>query len=451
MKIAPAQAVMHWPTGVPLVALIEADGRSAVRRSSIVGVPASWTVRTLADLDPRAPFADIAELAAHAAEQRSAHQRGGGWFVALGYELGRLVEPTARALAQDGPPPEDDRAWPALALARVDHGYRCLDGAWTPFGEPPAFALPALPKGCSVEPFVSRTSQGAYEEAVARTVGYIRAGDIFQANITHRLSARWAGEPRALAARLFAQASPRFGAYAEIAAAGRGGRARTICSASPELFLSYDARTRRIETQPIKGTRPASAPAHALERSEKDAAELAMITDLMRNDLGRVAQLGSVRVESPRTIEQHAGDAGVQHASSAVSATLAPGRTLADLLGATFPPGSVTGAPKVRAMQLIDALEPVERGLYTGAIGWIDDSGDMTLSVAIRTCALTHDTPAAGTIDLSVGAGIVADSDPRSEWEETLTKARALVRALESPQHAREPISGAPRGVVSSG
>lgn len=360
--------------------------------AELVGAP-TWTVRTLDELDPRDPFTDVRRCA----------DDPSWWVGAVSYDVGRLIEPSATALPRDGVPAADDRAVPALALARVEPG-----GTFTPAG------------GYTVGAFSSHTGRERYIDDVARSVELIHAGDCFQVNLAHRLSAPIEGDARAMSAALFERLHPGFGAHLELPG-------HTIVSVSPELFLRYDAPTRRVETRPIKGTRPVESPAGELERAEKDRAELAMITDLMRNDLGRVAQRGSVRVDEERTLEDHAGTLGVRHASSLVSCTLDDGVGLAELLSATFPPGSVTGAPKVRSMQVIDALEPVRRGFYCGCIFLIAPDGSMTASVPIRTLTIDH---ARSVVDLPVGAGIVADSDPQAEWDETMTKARAIVGAI---------------------
>jgi anthranilate/para-aminobenzoate synthase component I len=286
-------------------------------------------------------------------------------------------------------------------------------------------------------------SRQAYERAVARALEYIRAGDVYQVNLAHPLEGAFTGSARALASRLLRAARPWYGAYLEQA----GDERRALISASPESFLAYDARTRRVETRPMKGTRAGAGDPRELERNDKERAELNMIVDLMRNDLGRVCELGSVRVDAPRDVEAHgaasseksdggasvaARTPGVLQATATVSGTLRAGLDLADLLWATFPPGSVTGAPKVRAMQIIDELEPAPRGPYCGAIGWVGADGSGAFSVAIRTAeirGLAH-APALdsiqGTLRAWVGAGIVADSLPPAEWEETIVKAWAL-------------------------
>lgn len=183
----------------------------------------------------------------------------------------------------------------------------------------------------------------------------------------------------------------------------------------------------------MKGTRPGHAPPDELRASPKEHAELAMIVDLARNDLGRVCQPGSVRVHAPRDLERH--DAGnVLQATATVTGRLRPDRTPLDLLHALFPAASVTGAPKIRAMQIIDRLETARRGPYCGALGFLSDCGSAAFNVAIRSAALSAtprpDGELRGRLDYSVGAGIVADSNPRDEWEETLVKARPFLQDL---------------------
>jgi anthranilate/para-aminobenzoate synthase component I len=196
---------------------------------------------------------------------------------------------------------------------------------------------------------------------------------------------------------------------------------------SPERFLLLEGR--RVETRPIKGTRPRGlGPMHdqalgrELTESEKDRAENVMIVDLLRNDLSRVCRPGSVRVPELFTLEQHPT---VLHLVSTVVGETLPGVTATELLRATFPGGSITGAPKVRAMEIIAELEPTERGLYCGSIGYISHSGSMDTNIAIRTCVLRN-----GRIYFSGGGGIVADSDPEHEYRETLHKVQGIVRTL---------------------
>lgn len=290
-------------------------------------------------------------------------------------------------------------------------------------------------------PLVSAMGADAYKAAVRRAVEYIRDGDVFQVNLAHALEASFEGSTRRLFVDLSRSARPWFGAYAELE---NGDRCTTVLSVSPELFLDFDPADRRITTRPIKGTRPSTAPERELFDAPKDRAELNMIIDLMRNDLGRVSEYGSVRVQDARAIETHAvaqpdaqssaaiSDAastsspgGVRHAVATITGRLAPQRTITDLLCAAFPGGSITGAPKVRAMQIIEELEPSPRGLYCGSIALLDGRGHHTASIAIRTATVSGDR-----FRFPVGAGIVADSIAESEWLETLDKAGAVFRLV---------------------
>jgi anthranilate/para-aminobenzoate synthase component I len=195
-----------------------------------------------------------------------------------------------------------------------------------------------------------------------------------------------------------------------------------LISNSPELFLRVSPEGRVI-TRPIKGTRPrGSGMEDELRRSVKDQAELNMIVDLERNDLGRVCEIGSVRVTEPRVIEAHPT---VYHGVATIEGRLRDDVTFSGLLRATFPGGSVTGAPKIRAMQIIEELEPHSRGAYCGAIGYVAADGSMEFNVAIRTM-----TAKGGLIHIPVGGGIVADSEPAAEYEETLVKAKAMFDSL---------------------
>ncbi|MBK7403575.1 MAG: anthranilate synthase component I family protein [Phycisphaerales bacterium] len=270
-----------------------------------------------------------------------------------------------------------------------------------------------------------------YLAAVEQGLEYIRAGDVYQVNLAHRLGGRFRGSAEALYAALVEGARPRHG-LGVVSMLG-GGMGRAVLSLSPELFLSFDAGTRRIVTRPMKGTRPGDGDEAELLGATKDRAELAMIVDLMRNDLGRVCEFGSVRVETAREIERHGvGRGAVLQATATVGGVVREGVGTAEILGATFPPGSVTGAPKIRAMEIIRELEGFGRGPYCGCVGTFADDGSFELGVAIRTVVI--EGPVCGEtgefvdaeISYCVGAGIVADSDPESEWRETLDKARVL-------------------------
>ncbi len=261
----------------------------------------------------------------------------------------------------------------------------------------------------------SNFTRAGYEEAVARAIEYIRAGDVFQVNLSQRFTAGLNTSPQFLYDRL-CEASP--APYAACLIYGDF----ALLSNSPELFLQVTP-DRKVITRPIKGTRPRQAGMEQeLRDSAKDQAELNMIVDLERNDLGRVCEVGSVRVSERRTIEEHPT---VYHGVATIKGLLRREVTFVDLLRAVFPGGSVTGAPKIRAMEVIDELEPVARGPYCGAIGSVKADGSMIFNVAIRTMIAV-----AGEIHIPVGGGIVADSVPWSEYDETLVKTRAMFAAL---------------------
>jgi para-aminobenzoate synthetase component 1 len=357
----------------------------------------------------------------------------GGWIGFISYDLGRIIEP--RATMREHTPHADH--WPLMELAWCpsalifDHANR----QWWAIGDHPVpVSSSAIKMNFHLGALAAAIPSGQYESIVCRTIDYIAAGDIFQANIAQRFNADFSGSTRALALAAFARAQPWNGAYLESPCAAHA--SRCLLSISPELFLHVDHATRRITTRPIKGTRPASCDPRELRDSIKDQAELNMIVDLMRNDLGRVCEYGSVQTVQPRAIETHPT---VHHGVAEIIGTLREGTTIGDLLRATFPPGSVTGAPKIRAMQIIDELETAAlgpRGPYCGAIGFISDGGGLTLSVAIRTMTI-EGLADAGRCDRQrdaaatywAGAGIVADSIPAREWQETIDKT-AAVRGL---------------------
>jgi para-aminobenzoate synthetase component 1 len=263
---------------------------------------------------------------------------------------------------------------------------------------------------------------------VARIRDHVERGDIYQANLTRRLETPFDGDPWELYRRLRTGDPSLFSAYLDLGLGPLSGRPRGLLSASPEPFLSVDGDG-VVMTDPIKGTRPRGrtrdedrALAGELLRSTKDRAENVMIVDVLRNDLGRVCVPGSVRV--PRLCRLERTQA-VQHLVSTVVGDLAPGRDALDLLAASFPGGSITGAPKIRAMAVIEELEPVRRGPYCGAALWIGADGAMGSSILIRTFV------ADGTrLTLHVGGGITGRSDPHAEWEETRVKARGPLRAI---------------------
>lgn len=260
-----------------------------------------------------------------------------------------------------------------------------------------------------------------YAKAVNTIKDYIVAGDIYQANMTQRLDAPLVMNPYQLYRRLRQVNPAPFAAYLDC------GDNFRVLSSSPERYLLLENNL--VETRPIKGTRPRGktpeediANREELLRSEKDRAELVMIIDLERNDLGRVCAYGTVRVPELIVLEEYAT---VFHLVSTVRGELAPGKDTVDLLKASFPGGSITGAPKIRAMEIIEELEPLRRGVYTGSIGYLGFDGRADLNIVIRTFINKGNR-----LHLQVGGGIVADSDPALEYQETLHKAKALLRSL---------------------
>ncbi len=360
----------------------------------------------------------------------------GGWIGYLSYDLGRSIEPRASA-ARAGKRPAwplyewmwcpvvfvhdaERQCWRRADLSRCE----CIDDdelrASLALGEP-AMLSSAAP----LDPWRAVQSQGEIEESIARTIEYIRAGDIFQANIARQFVSRLNVGPRELAAAAWRAAPNWYSAYIECAAD------RQVLSLSPELFIEVDRRSRGILTRPLKGTARASAQRSALEQSDKDEAELNMIVDLMRNDLGRVCEFRSVRVSQRRAIESHPT---VHHGVATIEGRLRESTRLAELIGAVFPAGSITGAPKIRAMQIIDELEPFARGPYCGSIGYIG-ADRIALNVAIRTMTIEG-----REATYAAGAGIVADSDPSRECEEMVAKT-AVVQGLAAPP--RQPLAQA--------
>lgn len=353
-----------------------------------------------------------------------------GW---LGYDLGRHLErlPAHRPAAP---------AFPAAVLGVFDAvaGFDPQTGqAWV-VGETKAahrlrdrlLSAPPLPKldWRAKTQAIPDLSPSQYQAAIARVIDYIRAGDVFQANLAQRFTAALPDDlpPFTLYRRMRQLAPGPFAAFIT------GGKCR-LASVSPERFLSLDADG-VVEARPIKGTRPRgrdaaedAALAAQLVASDKDRAENLMILDLMRNDLSRVCQVGSVKAPQRMALETYPA---VHHLVSAVTGRMRPGLEAADLLAACFPPGSVTGAPKLRAMEIIAELESAPRGPYCGAYGWFGDDGAMDLAVAIRIAACTD-----GMAVIHAGGGITALSDPAAEYDETTVKAAPILAALagESP------------------
>jgi len=357
---------------------------------------------------------------------------GTRWFGYLGYELGaRLEEIPVRCASSD---------LPDLWLGLHDRWLERRDGRWelvgcTAWTTPARFraqarriegrlraAPPDRPEpGSSAGPIRSAPGPSEYRAAVARTVRRIHAGEIFQADLCRRFRVPF---PKADRLRLYRRLRDRnpaqYGAYLELGDAA-------ILSMSPECFLRV--RGCQVESRPIKGTRGRGATAGIdaglaaeLLSSSKDRAELAMIVDLVRNDLGRVCVPGSVGVAAHGRLMRLPT---VLHTDSRIVGRLRSGVTAADLIRATFPAGSITGAPKIQAMIVAASEEPYRRGAAMGSIGWIDQGGDLELSVAIRTAVVAD-----GSVVYHAGCGIVADSDPEAELQETEIKARAFLEAV---------------------
>jgi para-aminobenzoate synthetase component 1 len=369
----------------------------------------------------------------------------GGLVGYLSYDLGRRFERLPSLAADEQDLPELrlglydwvvawDRATGTAWLAgraldgdverldeRLEEVARRLDGA----AEPRAgTSEPDADRDALV--FRSGLPRPAYERRVEAIRAAIAAGELYQANLARRLEAPFGGDPWPLFRRLRTGDPALFAAYLDLGTGLSGSRA--ILSASPEPFLSTSPAG-RVATDPIKGTRPRGrtreedrALAAELLCSAKDRAENVMIVDVLRNDLGRVCRPGTVRVPRLCRLER---TAAVQHLVSTVTGSLAPGHDPFDLLAASFPGGSITGAPKIRAMMLLEELEPVRRGPYTGAIGWIGPDGAMATSIAIRTLVADG-----GRLTLHVGGGITWRSDAADEWDETVAKARGPLAAI---------------------
>jgi len=312
-------------------------------------------------------------------------------------------------IVSSGWPEADADARARRATERADALSDMLADAEAPPAPPPPGAID----------LVSNFTRDTYQAAVARVVEYIWAGDVFQVNLSQRFRAELPAD------------FDRFDFYRRLRAANPAPFAAylafgdvTIVSSSPERFVKIDGDA--VETRPIKGTRPRGATADAdaalaqeLRESEKDLSENVMIVDLLRNDLSRVCRDHTVEVPELCALESYAT---VHHLVSTVTGQLEDGKGPVDLLRAAFPGGSITGAPKVRAMEIIAELEPTRRGPYCGAIGYIGFDGAMDTSIAIRIVAF-KDAAAV----FQVGGGIVADSEPAAEYDETLDKARAMI------------------------
>lgn len=287
-------------------------------------------------------------------------------------------------------------------------------------GEPEAESFAAVSGTRAVQ---SNLEPAQFVEMVRTAQDYIRRGHIYQVNLSHRLETSWPAAGWDLFRRLKEASPAPFSSYLNCGYF-------ELCSSSPELFLRISGS--QIQTRPIKGTRPRGADptrdaqlSYELQTSAKEISELVMITDLLRNDLGRVCEFGSIQVPDLVRLERYPQ---VQHLVSTVEGRLRPDVSHFGAFSSCFPGGSITGAPKIRAMEIIDELEPISRGPYTGALGYLGFNRETQLSIIIRTALCLS-----GKAYFNVGAGIVADSIPAAEYEETIAKARGFVEALSVP------------------
>ena len=385
------------------------------------------------------PFATLARRwPTSGARSTSAPPFAGGFAGYIGYEARACVEPSP-------PPRAPPDGFPGHWLGRYDAVFardtasgtsritgvgatraealaavaRMMDRLLEGFATAPRAPSPRRP-GAPPPPRPD-VSPAAYRRRVAEVRRRIGRGDLFQANVSQRFEGRFSGTAPRLFDRLTEASPSPFATYLDL------GRGRAVLSSSPERFLR--STRGELETSPMKGTRPRGASAaedralaRDLEDSAKDRAELAMIVDLARNDLARSCTPGTVRVRTPRRLEAYAS---VHQAVGVVSGRLREDCHPAEAVRRAFPPGSVTGAPKIEAMNVIDALEGAARGPYCGAIGWFDERGDFDLAVAIRTVCV------AGTrVTYRVGGGVTWLSDPEAERVETLVKGAAMARAI---------------------
>ncbi|HWG89826.1 MAG TPA: aminodeoxychorismate synthase component I [Candidatus Thermoplasmatota archaeon] len=352
----------------------------------------------------------------------------GGWAGIVSYDAGRLIEEIPSVARDDTRLPLIDLfrfdavvAWDHAAraswiLVRPDAPPAAQQVLLQRLKGPPAAAEdPGLAPG--VKPYMTRER---FEQMVQEGKNHVRAGDVFQVNLSHRLEAAAPRDPLALYGRLRAANPAPFAAFFDAVD-------YQVLSSSPERLFTLRGRT--LSARPIAGTRRRSpdpeedaALKAELAADEKERAEHVMLVDLARNDIGRVAEYGSVRVDELLTVETYRA---VHHLVSNVEGTLRDGFGPVDALRALFPGGTITGAPKVESMRIIERLEPVRRGPYTGSIGWFSATGDVDLNILIRTLLVKD-----GATHLQVGAGIVEDSVPAKEYEETLAKAKALLAAL---------------------
>lgn len=424
--------------GLPARERLEVRGHAVLRRvngeiieESVVDDPLDWVRQYAAQY--QAP--EIPELP----------RLNGGLVGYFGAATSQLIEPR---LAAGKHPLADPQDLPDICLLRADEfvvfdnlrnrlhlvvmaapdvdASGRLDELEARLAEPVTVRMPPIASASSATelPFEASYPQAEYEAGIEKIRDYILAGDCMQVVLSQRLSAPFTGSPLNLYRALRSQnPSPYlyFFDFGEFHVAG----------SSPEVLvrLEHDEVTLR----PIAGTRPRGATSAAdlayekeLLADPKELAEHLMLIDLGRNDVGRIAERGTVTLTEKMVIERYSA---VMHIVSNVTGKLAPGRDAIDVLRATFPAGTLSGAPKVRALEIIDELEPHQRGLYSGAVGYLAWNGSMDTAIAIRTAVIKD-----GMVNVQAGAGIVADSVPHKEWEETMNKAKAVLRAAACAQ-----------------
>jgi para-aminobenzoate synthetase component 1 len=355
----------------------------------------------------------------------------GGLIGYLAYDFGRLFEPLPDQAIDDLHLPSARLGLYAWALVS-DHQEQTCQLVFHPalaHAERQRlialFEQPAAQADVSFKltaPFASDINAEQYRQAIERIHAYIQAGDCYQVNFAQRFRACFEGDPWTAYQALRVACPTPFAGYLALP------KGDAVLSLSPERFVKVSQR--QVETRPIKGTRPRgrnsaedAAFADELMASEKDRAENLMIVDLLRNDLGRTCRIGSVKVPELFRLESYPN---VHHLVSAITGELAEGKDALDLIGGSFPGGSITGAPKIRAMQIIEELEPTRRALYCGSLMYLDVRGEMDSSIAIRSL-LAKD----GQVACWGGGGIVADSQWEAEYQETFTKVRVLMQTLE--------------------
>lgn len=439
---SPEELLAGWPRDRRLVSLFSGSAEHASGRWCFFSEPSSRVC-----LGKLASLSNLRDIIQQRRTPRVVNDDEppfrSGWIGRISYEFGGVLESAMQpSLCKSALP--DVAAWPIAEFHRCDWiiAFDRLRRRWWFCGDPDA-AVPPLGPAPRADflagPFTPSSTSEHYIDMVNRARRYIHDGDCYQVNLTHSMSGPFSGSPRSFFLALCDHARPLFGTYQESEDLTHR---RVMASVSPELFLDYRSSTRRVTTRPMKGTRPHASLAEDLIHNTKERAELNMIIDLMRNDLGRVCDVGSVSVSTPRAVESHGAPAiGLLQATATVVGDLDARFDHVDLLAAAFPGGSITGAPKIRAMQIIAELESSSRGPYCGAHGFFDDDGSCCLGMTIRTACITgeiSDRPdhfENATLRYGIGAGIVADSDPHCEWLETLDKARVL-HAAATASHA---------------